>query len=69
MNVQYTPKTHRHKLVHLMEECAEVTQAAAKVLRFGLDSRSPRTGRLNRERLREEMRDVVRAIERVRRVI
>ena len=35
-NEQYFPVTLNAKLVHVMEECAEVIQAAAKIQRFWL---------------------------------
>lgn len=39
------------------EECAEVTQAISKVFRFGFDSTY--NGRTNKERLEEEIGDLV----------
>ena len=41
------------------EECAEVTQAISKILRFGFDSRYPVDGDNNREKLTEEIGDLV----------
>ena len=39
------------------EECAEVTQAISKVFRFGFDSEY--NGRTNKERLEEEIGDLM----------
>lgn len=47
-----------HMLVHLMEECAEVQQLVGKILRFGIDEKSSRTGLINRDRLQEEIADI-----------
>jgi len=41
------------------EECAEVTQALSKVLRFGLDSKNPVTSKTNKESLEEELGDLL----------
>lgn len=46
----------RERLVVLMEECGEVIQAAANILRFGWDSQY--AGITNAQRLRDEMDDV-----------
>jgi NTP pyrophosphatase (non-canonical NTP hydrolase) len=46
-----------HLLVILMEECAEVAQAASKALRFGLHHDEPGYGN-NRERIRQEYSDL-----------
>lgn len=48
------------RLIRLMEECSEVQQEAAKILRFGFDSFQPEdpTRELNRDRLRREMIDL-----------
>lgn len=43
------------------EECAEVTQAISKVFRFGFDSEY--NGRTNKERLTEEVGDLLCMIE------
>ena len=48
-------------LTHLIEECAEVIQAATKVMRFGWSNAHPNTklGRLNNlGELNKELRDV-----------
>lgn len=53
--------TAEHLLVCLNEECCEVGQIADKSLRFGLSDRNVLnpTGPTNRERLIEEMNDLV----------
>ena len=61
---EHMPVSFEGKLVRLMEECAEVQQAAAKVLRFG--DRSWNGGPTNGELLEEEMADLVGAIRIVR---
>lgn len=61
----YLPKTPERKIVHLMEECGEVIQACAKVLRFGPDEAHPVTGRTGAETLRSEIRDLRAAIRKV----
>ena len=64
--LRYTPNGlpltdyEREVLVVLMEECAEVTQAASKLIRFGKENRpavggETRPGRLNTEVLAEEI--------------
>lgn len=50
--------TLEHLLVCLMEECAEVQQAASKSLRFGLDDKYPEKPTNNREDLRNELTDL-----------
>lgn len=54
-------ETHYETLLICQEECAEVTQAISKVLRFGLDSSWQ--DRTNQERLEEEIGDLVAMIE------
>ena len=49
-------EAERERLVILVEECGEVIQAAAKILRWGWDSQYE--GITNAERLRDEMDDV-----------
>lgn len=49
----------REALLILQEECAEVTQAVSKVFRFGFDSRWPENGPDNRQRLQEEIGDLL----------
>lgn len=41
------------------EECAEVVQAISKIFRFGFDSKWPEDGADNRERLTEEIGDLL----------
>lgn len=41
------------------EECAEVTQAISKVFRFGFTAIHPDGGKNNRERLEEEIGDML----------
>lgn len=50
-------EAERERLVILMEECGEVIQAAAKILRWGWNSTYD-DGTTNAERLRDEMDDV-----------
>jgi hypothetical protein len=50
--------TVEHLLVCLMEECAEVQQAASKCLRFGLDDKYPERNSTNREDLLNELVDL-----------
>jgi NTP pyrophosphatase (non-canonical NTP hydrolase) len=47
----------------LQEECAEVTQAISKCLRFGIDNYKPGKPKTNREHLAEEMGDLIAMIE------
>jgi NTP pyrophosphatase (non-canonical NTP hydrolase) len=42
----------------LQEECAEVTQAISKCLRFGIDNFKPGKPKTNREHLAEELGDL-----------
>lgn len=46
-------------LLILQEECAEVTQAVSKVLRFGWDSKHPERNKTNRQELEEELGDLL----------
>lgn len=48
-------------LLITQEECAEVTQAISKVFRFGMDDAY--NGKTNRERLEEEVGDLLCMIE------
>lgn len=49
----------REVMYILQEECAEVTQAVSKIFRFGYDSAYPVDGFNNREKLTEEVGDLV----------
>ena len=49
----------REVLFITQEECAEVTQAISKIFRFGFDMRYPVDGASNREKLMEEVGDLV----------
>ena len=46
-------------LLIMQEECAEVTQAISKIFRFGMDAKHPNEDRDNRQRLEEELGDLV----------
>ena len=46
-------------LLITQEECAEVTQAISKIFRFGMDAKHPNEDRDNRQRLEEELGDLV----------
>ena len=46
-------------LLIAQEECAEVIQAISKIFRFGFDSKWPEDGVDNRERLTEEVGDLL----------
>ena len=48
-----------HLLTCLAEECAEVQQAVAKALRFGLDDGYPGTTRTNADDIAKELNDVL----------
>jgi NTP pyrophosphatase (non-canonical NTP hydrolase) len=50
-------KIQREILLITQEECAEVTQAISKVFRFGIDGEHK--GQTNRERLEEEIGDLM----------
>lgn len=43
----------------VQEECAEISQVAAKIIRFGLNNVAPGTEKDNLERLREEFVDLM----------
>ena len=49
----------QYLLVCLAEECAEVSHRAMKALRFGLDEIQPGQTLTNRERLVEELHDLI----------
>ncbi|QEG12720.1 hypothetical protein POTTS_110 [Klebsiella phage vB_KpnM_Potts1] len=50
----------QHALLKLSEECNEVAQICSKIMQFGFDSEY--AGKTNRERLTEELNDVLGAI-------
>lgn len=52
-----------HLLVCLAEECAEVQQAVAKTLRFGLDDGYPDSGTTNAEDIAREIVDLLAVVE------
>jgi NTP pyrophosphatase (non-canonical NTP hydrolase) len=51
-------RTHEIMLI-LQEECAEVTQAISKCFRFGMTECYPGTNITNRDRLEEEIGDLL----------
>jgi len=53
----------REILLILQEECAEVTQAVSKCMRFGPDQMKPGKNRTNINMLEEEIGDVLAMIE------
>lgn len=50
-------------IVYLIEECGEVIQAAGKLLRFGSSEHDPRTNITNKEKLKQELCQLVGIIE------
>lgn len=54
-------------LIVLSEECGEVVQAVAKIIRFGADDKNPSDpeGLTNREKLELEVGDVASAVKRL----
>lgn len=51
--------TEQYLLACLAEECGEVIQRIGKALRFGMDEIQPEQTLTNRERLQEELNDVL----------
>ncbi len=51
-------KDEKKNLILLMEECAEVQQVCAKILRFGIDDTNPQNLKTNRQLLEQELGDV-----------
>jgi hypothetical protein len=51
-------EAERERLIMLIEECAEVIQAATKCLRHGYESRHPDGGETNLEYLERELADL-----------
>ena len=52
-------KQGEHLLIILAEECAEVAQRCSKALRFGLDDIQPGQEMTNRQRIQEELADIM----------
>lgn len=50
----------QHALLKLSEECNEVAQICSKIMQFGFDSEYD--GKTNRERLTEELNDILGAV-------
>lgn len=50
-------KTEQHAFLKLGEECNEVAMLCSKIMQFGLDSEYE--GKTNRERLTEELNDIM----------
>lgn len=50
----------QHALLKLSEECNEVAQVCSKIMQFGFDSTY--AGKTNRERLTEELNDILGAV-------
>jgi NTP pyrophosphatase (non-canonical NTP hydrolase) len=59
--VKQMNEQHKEMMLICQEECAEVTQAISKVFRFGIDGEH--NGATNRERLEEEVGDLLCMIE------
>jgi hypothetical protein len=58
------PTAHQREIAEvLIEECAEVTQRATKLLRFGIDEVQPRQAFSNKQRLSREIGDLMVMIE------
>lgn len=49
----------KEALMILQEECAEVTQAISKIFRFGVDTQYPEGAPTNKEKLEEEVGDLL----------
>jgi NTP pyrophosphatase (non-canonical NTP hydrolase) len=49
----------KEALLITQEECAEVTQAISKVFRFGMDAQWPQGSPTNKEKLEEEVGDLL----------
>jgi len=64
-HVPFLSNSQRERLVLLIEECAEVQQAASKILRHGYDSFHPSKpkGRNNKKELEKELGDLKSAID------
>lgn len=55
--------TKEHLLVCLIEECAEIQQAASKALRFGLDDGYPGSDTTNSQDMGREITDLIAVID------
>lgn len=55
-----------HLLVILMEEAAEVQQAAAKALRFGLYDGYPNSASTNEQDLKKELNQLIATVQKIR---
>ena len=53
----------KEALLITQEECAEVTQAISKVFRFGMDAQWPQGAPTNKEKLEEEVGDLLAMID------
>ena len=53
----------KEALLITQEECAEVTQAISKVFRFGMDAQWPEGSPTNKEKLEEEVGDLLAMID------
>jgi hypothetical protein len=69
MQKEYLPDTFDGKLIHLIEECAEVTKCVTKIQRFGINNSHPRRLLTNREVLINEMKDLVASMNRVKKAM
>jgi hypothetical protein len=71
MKAAYLPTTRAGKLIHVMEESAEVIREIAKIQRFGLDNTNPDSPKkeTNRQALLREMHDLKFAISRLEKVL
>ncbi len=63
MHVETPMNIHEHLLTCLIEEAAEVQQAASKSLRFGLDDNHPDSDRTNRQDLADELTGLLAVID------
>lgn len=52
----------KYLLVKIQEECAEVSQRAAKAIRFGLNETQNGQDKTNLERLKDELLDLMTAV-------
>lgn len=58
MKKEFLPHTLDGKLIHVVEECAEVTKCVTKIQRFGLHNRHPSKKLDNVQALRAEVKDL-----------